>query len=355
MRYAVPEWRDFIETGSGIGAVLDFSAAGSADLQTWESYADGTFKLVDTRYSPEVFAAAADGPGWTQAEMRMLLEWFYADEELFSVERVESFLQTMGEPKRPPRAWLEPLGRDPDLYVMLVAIGVALAFRRLNRPDAVTWILAAAGAVALLTYVDSNLNRLVGWVYEPVLAYLCWFGLALGEDRPLVSGGRLWLFARALLCGLFLSLLLATGGRLVSTGDATAPTREAYGAAVRDLKSGPETLYVSWAGAFPVEFLGPFDDLGPYRELRFYAVAAATRGGHNRRRLEQFGIDDIHRAIYLDPRLRVISETRHNRTFADFVRERYGAEIVAERTASYSSRVRPLFDVYRFSEAPAGD
>ncbi len=100
MRYEVPEWRDFTETGPSLGAVLDFSAAGSAVAQTWKRFPDRTVQLLNTRYAPEVYAAAAEGPGWTGSELRMFMAWFYADTELFSLARVESFLEHIGEPSR---------------------------------------------------------------------------------------------------------------------------------------------------------------------------------------------------------------------------------------------------------------
>ena len=355
MRYDVPEWRDFIETGPSIGAVLDFGAAGSAEAQTWERFSDGTFQLIDTRYAPRIYAAAADGPGWTRSELRMLMVWFYADTELFSLARVQSFLETIGEPRRAATPWLGPLRRDPALPVMLVAIALALSFRRLDRLDAMRLALAVAAALAVLTFVDFQLNRLVSWVYEPVLAFLCWSVMTLGRDRPLVLAERFWFVVRAVVLGILLSLLLATGSRLADESAGTAPRREAFTAAVRQLNPNPEDLYVSWGSAFPLELLSPFDDLDPYRDLRFYNVGAYTRGGHNLRRLKRFGFDDIHQAIYRDPRLRVISERRHNKILTDFVRERYGTDIVAERIATFSTAVRPLFDVYRFSDAPAAE
>ncbi len=355
VRYDVPEWRDFIETGSSIGAVLDFGAAGSAEAQTWARFPDGTVQLQETRYAPEVYAAAAEGPGWSRSELPMLMEWFYADTELFSVARMESFLEHIGEPSRSDTRWLEPLRRDPLVPVMLLAIVVALSFRRLDRFDLIRLVLALAAALAALTYVDSQLHRLVSWVYEPVLAFLCWSALTAGRDRPLVLAERAGFVLRAVVLGFLLSLLLIAGSRLADESAITAPSREGFTAAVRQLNPDPEDLYVSWGSAFPLELLGPFDDLEPYRNLQFYSVAADTRGGHNLRRLQHLGIDDIHQAIYRDPRLRVISARHHNTILTDFVRERYGTDIVAERIATFSTAVRPLFDVYRFAEAPAAE
>jgi hypothetical protein len=283
------------------------------------------------------------------------MEWFYADKELFSVANVESFLENIGEPSRVKTRWLDPLRRDPLLPVMLVTFVLALSFRRLDRFDWIRLALAFVAALAALTYVDLQLNRLVSWVYEPVLAFLCWSALTAGRDRPLVLAERIAFFFRAVVLGILLSLLLAAGSRLHGESAVTAPSREAFTAAARQLNPDPAHLYVSWGSAFPLELLGPFDDLEPFRDLKFYSVAADTRGGHNLRRLQDFGIDDIHQAIYRDPRLRMISERHHNEILTDFVRERYGTDIVAERTATFSTPVRPLFDVYRFAEVPAAE
>ncbi len=238
---------------------------------------------------------------------------------------------------------------------MLMAIVLALSFRKLDRLDVIRLALALAAALAVMTFVDSQLNRLVSWVYEPILAFLCWSAITLGRDRPWVFAERIGFVARAALLGILLSLLLAAGSRLANESAIRAPRREAFTDSVRQLNPNPEDLYVSWGSAFPLELLGPFDDLEPYRDLQFYSVGADTRGGHNLRRLQHLGIDDIHQAIYRDPRVRVISEQRHNIILTDFVRERYGVDIVAERIATFSTAVRPLFDVYRFSEAPATD
>jgi hypothetical protein len=352
VRYNVPEWRDFMATGSSIGAVLDFGAAGSAESQSWARFPDGTVQLQGTRYKPEVYAAAAEGPGWTRSDVQMLMEWFYADKDLFSLERVNSFLDSIGEPARSPAPWLDALRQDPQLPLMLLAIGLALSCRRLNRFDLIGLVLALGGALAALTFVDYRLHRLVSWVYEPVLAFLCWSVIVAGRERPLALAQRVGFVIRAVVAGILLSLLLATAGRFISESSVGGPRREALVEAVKQLKPGSEALYVSWASAFPLELLGPFDDLGPYRELRFYSVGADTRGGHNVRLLERLGIDDIHQAIYRDPRLRVISEQRHSAILIDFVEQRYSTPIAAQRVASYSTAAWPLFNVYRFSETP---
>ena len=51
----------------------------------------------------------------------------------------------------------------------------------------------------------------------------------------------------------------------------------------------------------------------------------------------------------------MISEQRHNAILTDFVRERYATNIVAEPFLAFSTAARPLFDVYRFTEAPAAE
>ncbi len=350
LRYDVPEWRDFVESSPAIGDVVDFAANGFPKTETWASFPDGTGHLVEVRYAPEVYAAAAKGPGWSAAEFHMLMEWFYADRELYSSERLNSFLDQIGGTKGEWGGWLPGLWWNPLLPVMLAAIVLAFSFRQ-GRPG--QWIgvaLAILGALAALTYIDVQLNRLVSWIWEPVLALLCWLVLITGRASPFARSDRIRLAVRLVLLGVLFVLMVTSALYLDRLEDVATTKREAFNEAIPRLESGTETLYVVWAGAFPLELVGPFDDLEPFRNLHFYSVGADTRGGHNIRQLRRFGVEDIHRAIYEDPRLRVIAEPRHIRILTAFVHERYATDIKSERTAAYATPLHPLFDVYRFRE-----
>ncbi len=348
LRYDVPEWRDFMESGSSIGAVVDFAAEGLPKSQTWATYPDGTVHLVDTLYAPEVYAAAFDGPRWSRAEFHMLMEWFFADKELFSVERVNRFLDEVGGTSADEPNWLANLRRDPRLPLILATILLPFAFRGMQRSDWATTAVAFIGALAALTYIDLQLNRLVSWVYEPVFALLAWIAVTTGHPRRAAASERVRFAARVGLVATLLGLLVVAGLGLRSEQDVTTREREAFNDAVRRMNPSADTLYVSWGSTFPIELIGPLDDLAPYRDLRFYSVGADTRGGHNVNRLEKLGIADIHQAIYLDPQLLVIGEPRHVKVLSDFVRERYATDITADRIEAYSAQLRPLFDVYRF-------
>jgi len=298
VRYHTPDWREFIETGPSIGSILDFSSTGSTRMQTWQRFPDGATRLHEVRHPPEVYRAAADGPGWTENELHMLMEWFYADAELYSLDQIERFLKRIGKPPPDGSAPFAPLRSDPNLYLLVAALVVGWSSRRFDPRDAVQLGLLALAALGITAYVDFGLHRLVSWVYEPIFAMLGWSILAVGRERPLVSSDLVWFVTRALAMGLLLAFLLPAGVRIAGESATTTAHREVFMESVRDLNANVEHLYVSWATSFPLELLGPFDDLEPFRDLNVYSAGAATNGGHNRRLLRRFGITDIYQAIY---------------------------------------------------------
>jgi hypothetical protein len=352
VRYGVSDWRDYRETEPGIISVLDFSASGLGRTQTWQRFPDGTVRLEDVRYAPQIYAAAAEGPGWTKNQLHMLMEYFYADTELFTSERFAKFLDRVGKPPPAAPEPFKPLRTDPNLYLFLVAIALGVSSRKLDSRAAIQGALTALTALALISYVDLELNRLLPWVYEPIFAFLGWSILTLGRERPLVIADRTWFLVRAVAIGILLSLLPPAANRIAGESAITASRSAAFEESVRRLDASPERLYVAWAESFPLELLRPFDRLEPYRALDCYGVGGETRSGHNRRQLRRFGITDIHRAIYEDPRVLVISQPRQNRVLEGFVRERYGTQITAERIESFTTKTGPLFEVYRFSAVP---
>ena len=78
---------------------------------------------------------------------------------------------------------------------------------------------------------------------------------------------------------------------------------------------------------------------------------AGTRSPLSRARLDDYGIDDLHRAIYERGDVLVIANEPLSEMFAAYVAEHYGERVMFRPATHYGPSDRVLFSVYRFRRA----
>jgi hypothetical protein len=353
LRYAAdPAWRDFNETAELLGPLIDFGRGAVGPREQRIVDPRGEAYLLARTYDPRVYDVAREQAGWSPNDYHMLMEWFYADPEVYSAEKLARVLAALPAPPADRLAALEPLGDDPHAPLLLAAALLPLTFVRRGAARRFELGLSGLAFVGLCAWLVLGLGRFPSWVYQPMLGFLAGLGLVHGGGVPLrgaARSARLWL--RVVLCGVVLGSALASQGVLRGESRAARAESRALAAALGRLAPSADELYVIWGAEFPWQSILPTDSLDPLRGLRVYSVGADTRAPFNREQLARSGIADVYRAIYEQPGVRVISDDRLNRMFVEFVRRHRGAEVRPRELARFAG----LFSVYRFERLDAAD
>ena len=326
-----PGWGDLHESHEMISAYNDFQQAA---------------------YTPET-REVFEKVGWSPVDFAMVRTWFFYDEERFSLEKMRAVLDAF--PQRSSKGWrldsadLDLFRNDPYRNAMIATmIAIALFVPWRGRRLAVA-VVAGCMLLAVCGYLLLVLHRFPPRVYQPMFACLAAFLLVLAD------GGTGWRWPRRASTWIGVAGLVVVAGTLpsvVATWDGRAEFGQRLSDRLReglvDIAPSADRLYVVWGASLPFELIPPLSSMDELREMKIFFLASGTRSRYNAARLEEFGIDDIHRAIYTRDDVFVISNDALNRLFVAYVAEHYGEPIEFFPVAQYTEGDWHLFTVYRF-------
>jgi hypothetical protein len=96
------------------------------------------------------------------------------------------------------------------------------------------------------------------------------------------------------------------------------------------LRPRDDTLFVLWADAFPYQQLVlPLEPLPVPPSFKAVGLLWVTRTPLTARRLEEFGIDDLYKALYQRSDVLLLSNPIGNRILAAYLAKHYGVELRA--------------------------
>jgi hypothetical protein len=325
-----PGWGEFHESHEMISAYNDFQQA------------------AYTSETREIFEEV----GWSPVDFAMVRTWFFYDKERFSLEKMRAVLDAF--PQRSSKGWrldgadLELFRNDPYRNAMIATLIAVLLFVPWRDRRLAVAVVAICMLLAVCGYLLLVLHRFPPRVYQPMFACLAAFLLVLTD------GGAGWRWPRRVSCWIGAAGLIVVAGMLpsvVATWDRAEFGRrlsDRLREGLIDMAPSADRLYVVWGASLPFELIPPFSSMDELREMKIFFLASGTRSRHNAARLEEFGIEDIHLAIYTREDVFVISNDTYNRVFVAYVAEHYGDRIEAVPVARYDEGDWHLFTVYRF-------
>lgn len=319
----------------------------------WHQYGILRQEIVETRrpfrYDAEtrpIFAAV----GWCEADLRLMQEVVYYDDERITDENVAYLNERFPRPWRlDPREYGRELSRilgdswvEGTLPLVLLLL-VTLSWR--GAAAAGSGLLVWLGALFyFLNFAKPPPER----VYLPVVCGLLHGVAFLARPGALPPVG---LRPRWPVTCLRQALVLwAIGLGLLNLGPLAAAgvEREAKAAhlkrTIRRLSPRPDELYVVLANHFPYEDIQPFGDFRFMRGLRM--LGTYHNSPFNKTRMEEFGVTDVYRSLYERDDVYLISTERVNRWLAAAIQNHHGVEV--------EFQVRQIgagFTVYRVRKA----
>ncbi len=287
------------------------------------------------------------GVGWTPNDLALFAGWYFLDEERFSNERLRALTRRLWGPSlRDPLGkwasqWKQALGTFGWIaLVWAVLLGfLQTRERRLGYAALGIWILGVLTAMAVFL-------KLPRFLAEPALAFLVWTGIR-GFKPPSLHT----ILPRKAVLGVLLIAAMTAWGFLFAGLHREQADLRVQEAQIRrsltDLKPQPDDLFVFWDSIFPYERIRAFDSLELLRPFRLVCLTLHQRTPLARRRLDPVGIRDLSRALYDDPRIRILANRFQVESYRRMAWEKWGIRVDAE--VQYEG---PIFNVYRFRRTP---
>ena len=329
-----------VAVAAGVVIVLGFTAANRAYYAAspgWEQFyninsAKTYFTVSDLIESSQATTRALRDVGWSANDLNMLRNWFFVDQDIFSLDKMNAVIasaSTRGFLKRLALA-VDRLGtvRRDALAEIAVALLVVLVLAAPTKVSAWMggvgiWYIVVALSVAVV------LRPMPPRVYAPCLAAIVCSGLLLASASELASFSRRTLLVVALL---LLGPALVGIRSVVGNSSQHAAEIAAFRDDWRAFSDRPSRLVVAWGGAFPYELV-----VSPLRENAVDVGTRALAGlgtltptPFTRTRLRDAGIDDLHVALIDDPGVALIANEGVLEILTTFLRDRYQREVVAQ-------------------------
>ena len=325
---------------AGAVIVLGFTAANRVYYSAspgWEQFYDinaakAHFIDNDLIENSPATTQALRSVGWGVADLQVLRNWFFVDDEIFSLDKMNAVIESAST--RSVAAGLvsgiDRLGsvrRDVLAEVALAFLVVLI----LAAPTSVwAWMAGVmAWYILLALSVATLLRPMPPHVYLPCLVAVVCSGLLLASASRLNTLSR-----RTLAVG----ALLLVGPGLVGVRSVVGGSyRHAAQVAAfhdewRDFSERPAKLVAAWAQGFPYELV-----VSPLRErtvdmgtTALVSIGTLARTPFTRSRLREAGVDDLAVALIDDPGVVLIAPEDLLQSLVTFLRDRYQREVVAQ-------------------------
>jgi hypothetical protein len=293
------------------------------------------------RVTPEN-VAAFEAAGWQPVDLDMLKTWFFADPQRYGLDQLRRVADTVPTAPREPLAanavlvarnvWSTPDVRRLALAALAAVLLTGRGCQRFILPVVLAG-LAFALMVVLRTYYWTPF-RVAFTLFSGIPACVALRPPAEAEARPAVRGWDAGRIGRA--AGLVLAAVLVVAS-LAGASDADPARRErrkrceASVAWMQGLHPRPDQLFVVWREKLHFEDLvTPLGGAGPPRNFRCVFLSGLWPTPQTARRLEEFGVTDLYRAICERPDVLLVANDTLVEMFRAYVGKHYGLEPLFE-------------------------
>jgi len=289
--------------------------------------------------TPAALRRLRDEVGWSGNDLALLRDWFFADREVYSLERVRRADAIFGNRPdlRRARELVSTFLYD-NRWVLLLLAAFALA-----RGARVYGVAAAATLVVLVAGVSYVLKPPPPHVTFPLLILLATtltIAARRWEQKP-----RAWRTVLAVVIAVWVAgpSTKALYRKSIERRATVARVRRDVAA----LKATGAQLFVLHGSAFPYEsYWRPLRaEMAPFA---FISLGGDTRMPPTQDLLRRYGITDLPSAICSDPRLVLVAHPHTPPMLATFLREHRHFDVRFERVLHAES-----FDAWRCAKASA--
>ena len=297
----------------------------------WASY--GEYNDVRSRIHGQPLEgnleAAYEQVGWSRNDAAMFFGWFFADERVYSKEKLEAIAALRGPRSTHEAAsllWRIARKRDVRVFIGLTLLAVGGAVLLASRKTRLLVLGTAVGALLVVVYL-AYASRVPARVYMPMLFFLSSVSMIrLAQDRTWVRVP----FPRAVRWAsiLLVAACCGVGLRHSRRNERVLAAREMHDQLLAAISPRRGEVFVLWQ--FPYEYISPFTTFEQYRRhgFRFLPVGWMLHSPHDQKLRSELGVRDVFASLYERSNVfLVFSAPARTELLRQYIREHYHQEI----------------------------
>ncbi len=302
--------------------------------------------------------------GWSQNDARMFYSWFFPDPQIYSEKNLTRFLShTSKRIRNTSQTWDYLFSRLQGSHLYLYFTLLNLIICLLLMPQKKRAFLIQTGvlvlpAAGICCFLSATL-RLPERVFLPILFFIniVILFMASDEEKNRYSGAssshaRYAPYAKGILFTAVFLLIIQVGlahwRNLSATNHMNVLRHQAFEELINDLltKFGShgtkQPVFVAVGAAFPYEWAPPFSDFSRFRRVHLLPFGWNTHSPMYKAMLKRHGIDNVYRALYERPEMRLICPVDFPGHLRLFLKEHYGKETQFEDQTQTLTQNSPL-------------
>lgn len=328
-----PSWRGFYEFNATRAEFIDYHK-------------------VD--YTPET-KHIFEEVGWSKNDFNMMMSWFIADSDVFSLAKLRTILSHFPSRKGIRRTSIQDFVRNEirpgNVYIIFFAL-LSIFFFCYTRKDRlyILRVFTILGWIFVLMAYIFIYKYLKGRVYFSMISFLTLTTLFYADnDLTFRFNGlmRPEKIKRLLLLIFTVAVLFFQGHLVLKHYRFSQLFREwnlQFKRSILKLKPAPHRLFVVWANKFPYDLILPFDNVEYLSDLRLLGIGVGVRTPFAAKIMDEFGIANLYTDLCNRENVFLISNRTRNLLYRTYMKEHYGLDV----TFSYYYYDRNLgLTVYR--------
>lgn len=300
--------------------------------------------LLDNRVLEEIPPENRDtllkNVGWSRNDYFMLMSWFFMDEQVYSIEKMQALVDGASASKSQP-SFDEIWNFQVNLFtsgefacMAALSLFLALLFFRDWRPAGV-WVATLFTLAGLLYLVQMQTKEPPVRVWYPALLVLAFVPIWVGLSQP-TQRSKTRMAATAIA---FAGLLWAGHYTATMIGNQSAKHEKSsvyLRSIITRLAPTDEQLYFVWGGSFAYEGILPLENTSFLDHFHLFGLGTSQRSAASKAILEKFGIQDAYRSVCENPNIRLFAHKNNDKVFRRYMLEHYQKDVRFEEALSYS-------------------
>jgi hypothetical protein len=330
-----PRWRAFQEYNAARGAVHDLP-------------------IVEYQDNARFFFARV---GWSYNDWGMFKSWFFTDAETFSYEHLKTLLDRFQGStwiRHSPSQYLNESLEPISVFRSMMYADLLLAFLLCTGARFRLLLIALAECVVLemMFLLFSYFLRLPARVVLPAFFAISVAGFFVVLDTASASRfliplppSVLWnRWIRGALVAGFCGGFALISFPCVQEHDARSSghhyEQRAFMSVIRKMvddyaANEPGAIFLNWGGGLPLQLTPPFNDFREFRRMRVINLGWNTHSPLFQDELRRLEIDDLYRATFEDPRVRIFAARIYLKQLKLFAKEHYNRDIDVKHDDSF--------------------
>jgi len=254
--------------------------------------------------------------GWSVNDYQMMLNWFWLDEEVYNIAKMTQLVANIPTLKNSEHissnniyTFFTTLFTSLFGKTCLLFSLICLLFLRFTIDNLLKVVLPYCIIIFLIVYLMFAERTPPARVYGPMLVFATLTSYWLINQKNALSVLN-FSKIRSIIGGLLLfCLLIAVFFNVKNINNQSKRYEYRYEwlkKAVKDLKFLSHAVFVDWGGAFPSEFILPFQDHTFLQKMNLFSLGWGQTTPVAKKQLQNWKIDNLYTAIATDSRVYVM-------------------------------------------------